>query len=221
MQDFERFFESLGLEHDVRFAAPDSDNSLYRRVLEKAWLDLPASVRRIHRDTSTRKWRGRARVTRGNNPVANLVGALFRFPRASADVGVTVEFCRTQGRETWIRNFDGRRFRSVQYQGNGKYEGLLCERFGPFTFGLGTVVENGRLRLPVRRWSILGAQLPLWLAPQSNAYEFDDDGTFRFHVDISLPLIGLVVRYEGYFDEELPLARMGGESSPACAGARA
>ena len=189
--------------------AGDPASSLYRRMLEKSWLDLPDSVRRMHGDTSTRKWRGRACVMRGTNPIAKLIGALFRFPRASTDVGVTVEFRRAHGRETWIRDFDGRRFSSVQYQGCGGYDGLLCERFGPFTFGLGTVVDNGRLRLPMRRWSLLGMRLPLWLAPRGDTFEFDDDGTFRFHVDIGLPLIGLLVRYEGYFDEELPVARVG------------
>ncbi len=211
MKDFDRYFESLGIEHGVRNEALAGDGSLYRRVLEDAWLTLPASVRRIHGDTATTKWQGRARVTRGNNLLAKLVGAIFRFPPASDGVDVTVEFRRRHGRETWIRNFAGRRFSSVQYQGHGPYEGLLCERFGPFTFGLATVVENGRLRLPVRRWSMLGLRLPLWLAPQSNTYEFEADGTFRFHVDISLPLIGLVVRYEGYFDREL--SGVQGESS--------
>jgi hypothetical protein len=178
-------------------------------VLGQAWPALPDSVRRMHSHASTRKWRGRARVTRGKNPLAKLLGALFRFPPASNDVGVTVEFQRANGRETWVRDFEGRRFSSVQYQGDGACEGLLCERFGPFTFGLGTVVENGRLCLPVRRWDLLRVRLPLWLAPQSNAYEFEDDGTFHFHVDISLPFIGLLVRYEGYFDEELPVAHFG------------
>lgn len=206
MKDFDRFFDSLGLEHDVRFNSANSANSLYQRVLGNAWLDLPDSVRRIHGDTSTRKWRGRARVTRASNTLAKLIGTLFRFPKAGDDIGVTVEFHRKSGRETWTRNFAGRRFSSVQYQGRGAYEGLLCERFGPFTFGLATVVENDRLRVPVRRWSMLGVRLPLWLAPRSNTYECEEDGTFQFYVDISLPLVGLVVRYEGYINEEVPVA---------------
>jgi hypothetical protein len=212
MKDFDHYLESLGIKSGVHEKARSSESSLYRRVLGNAWPGLPASVRRIHGDASSKKWRGRARVTRGDNVAARLVAALFRFPRSSEGVDVTVEFQRSLGRETWIRNFAGSRFSSAQYQGSGAYHGLLCERFGAFTFGLGTVVENGRLRLPVRRWSILGLRLPLWLAPQSNSYEFETDGTFRFHVDISLPLVGLVVRYEGFFDEEMPAANHVGET---------
>ena len=198
MHDFNRYFESLGIEHGTRHAAADATAVLYRRVLGSAWLDLPDTVRRAHDAASTGSWRGRARVTRGTGVLARLVGALFRFPRASDDVGVVVEFRRERGRETWIRNFGGRRFSSVQFEGRGAYEGLLCERFGPFTFGLATVIENGQLRLPVRRWCMLGLRLPLWLAPQSHAREFDEDGRFNFDVDISLPFIGPVVRYRGY-----------------------
>jgi len=206
MNDFNRYFESLGIEHGTRHVADDSATILYRRVLGAAWLKLPESIRRVHDGTSSGSWRGRARVTRGTSVLAGLVGGLFRFPRASDDVGVVVEFQREHGRETWIRNFAGRRFSSVQYEGRGAYEGLLCERFGPFTFGLATVIENGHLRLPVRRWSLLGLRLPLWLAPQSNAREFDVDGRFHFDVDISLPFIGQVARYQGYLAADQSIA---------------
>ncbi len=202
MSDFQYYFDNLGINQDVRYEAADSHSSLYRRVIGRAWLALPPSVRQLHGSTETRQWRGRAKVSRGTNVLARTIGAIFRFPKASDDVEVTVEFRRENGRETWIRNFAGRRFSSVQYQGVGAWDGLLCERFGPFTFGLATVVESGKLLVPIRRWSFLGLRLPLWLAPQSSTYECDDNGRFRFHVDIGLPLIGHVVRYEGYFDEE-------------------
>ena len=204
MHDFNRYFESLGIEHGTRHAAEDSTTVLYRRVLGSAWQELPETVRRIHDAAATVAWRGRARVTRGTGVLARLVGGLFRFPRASDDVSVVVEFRRDQGRETWVRDFAGRRFSSMQFEGRGAHEGLLCERFGPFTFGLATIVENGQLRLPVRRWSMLGLQLPLWLAPQSHAREFGENGRFHFDVDISLPMIGPVVRYQGYLAAPTP-----------------
>jgi hypothetical protein len=60
------------------------------------------------------------------------------------------------------------------------------------------VREEGRLRLVLRRWSAFGVALPLWLAPRSNSYESEQDGVFRFHVEISHPLCGLIVRYRGW-----------------------
>jgi hypothetical protein len=205
MKDFDNYFKALGIVHGVSYDAAGSKRSLYRRILGSAWLDLPASVLRIHDGTETQKWRGRAKVSRGDNLFARFIGSLFRFPPASDDVDVTVEFRRKDGRETWLRDFAGKRFSSVQWEGRGRYEGLLCERFGPFTFGLALVVDNGRLRVPIRRWSMLGIPLPRWLAPRSNTCEFDHGGTFRFHIDVRLPLIGQVVGYSGYIDEEVPL----------------
>ncbi len=55
-----------------------------------------------------------------------------------------------------------------------------------------------RLRLIVRRWSVFGIPLPLAFAPRGDAYEFAENGRFHFHVEIRLPLAGLVVAYRGW-----------------------
>ena len=62
------------------------------------------------------------------------------------------------------------------------------------------VVESGRLSLVLRRWSFLGLPLPMWLCPRSASYERVEDGRFRFHVEISHPLTGLIVRYRGWLE---------------------
>jgi hypothetical protein len=40
----------------------------------------------------------------------------------------------------------------------------------------------------------------MWLCPHSDSYEASDDGRFRFHVEISHPLMGLIVRYRGWLE---------------------
>jgi hypothetical protein len=40
--------------------------------------------------------------------------------------------------------------------------------------------------------------LPLFLAPGGETYEEERDGVFRFHVEITSPLTGLIVRYTGW-----------------------
>ena len=64
--------------------------------------------------------------------------------------------------------------------------------------GLALVVEEGRLRLVVRRWSFAGLPLPAAWAPRGEAYEFAADGRFNFHVEIAHPFTGLIVRYRGW-----------------------
>jgi hypothetical protein len=107
----------------------------------------------------------------------------------------------------------------------------MCERFGPFAFGIAlthipakrtpvrrqehasgkelracpdsegsghALGETDRLRLVVRRWSVFGIPLPSALAPFGSAFGSAADGRFQFHVEIRLPLIGLVVGYRGW-----------------------
>src|SRR5512144_1685301 len=87
---------------------------------------------------------------------------------------------------------------STQEEGRGSFDRLMCERFGPFAFGIALKREADRLRLVIRRWSVLGIRLPHALAPFGSAYESAEDGRFHFHVEIRLPVIGLIVGYRGW-----------------------
>ncbi len=62
------------------------------------------------------------------------------------------------------------------------------------------VSEDDRLKLVLRGWNILGLPLPMWLCPRSTSHESVEDGRFRFHVEISHPLTGLIVRYRGWLE---------------------
>jgi hypothetical protein len=104
---------------------------------------------------------------------------------------------RGQG-EIWRRSFAGRSFSSVQTEGKGRFDGLVVERFGPVAFGFALVLEGERLRLVLRRWRLFGIPLPLALAPRADAFEAASDGRFHFHVAISHPLTGPIVRYQGW-----------------------
>ena len=57
---------------------------------------------------------------------------------------------------------------------------------------------TGRLRLIVRRCSVFGIPLPLWLAPRGDSYEYAENGRFHFHVEIAHPFTGLIVGYRGW-----------------------
>ena len=116
---------------------------------------------------------------------------------------VRVHFKAVDGSEIWTRDFAGKRFSSRQFKGRGRWDGILCERFGPFVFAMALPVDGDRMNLVLRGWSAFGIPLPMFLCPRSNSYETVRDGYFRFHVEIKLPLIGLIVRYRGWLQ---PLA---------------
>jgi hypothetical protein len=99
-------------------------------------------------------------------------------------VPVQVSFEPTARGEVWTRTFGGKAFSSLHTEGRGLSERLLCERFGPLTFGLALVVDREKLLLVVRRWSFFGLPLPPGLAPGGLSYEYAADGRFCFHVEI-------------------------------------
>jgi hypothetical protein len=200
LAEYERVFARRAIRCGERSDELRGDVPLYRAILGDAWRALPQAVRDLHGSVTTSTVTGRATVQRGNGALANLVAALFRFPASAADVELKVTFKRERGVETWQREFGAHRLTSVQFSGVGRYQGLLCERFGPFTFGLALVLDHDKLRLVMRRWSVLGIPLPLRLAPRSDSFETDAQRRFELSVAIDLPLVGNVVRYSGWLE---------------------
>ncbi|UVK39593.1 DUF4166 domain-containing protein [Mesorhizobium sp. AR10] len=198
LRDYESLFASKAIYTGFRDESAGKDKPLYAALLGDAWQDLPEEIRAMH--DHARAAQGRASVERGRNILGRLMGWLVGFPKASADVPVRVRFEADRDGETWTRAFGEHSFSSRQFEGQGRSERLLCERFGPLVFAMALVAEERRLALVLRRWSILGLPLPMWLCPRSNSFEAVEDGRFRFHVEISHPLAGMIVRYRGWLE---------------------
>ena len=200
LDDYQTLFANRTIHTGTRDDAPDRALPLYARILGTAWETLPAAIRQMHDVGDAHTARGRASVERGGGALVRLAAAIIGFPKASADTSVSVQFTAAGGEETWARTFGEESFSSIQYAGRGRSQGLLCERFGPLTFAMALVAKNGCLSLVLRRWSAFGIPLPMWLCPRSNAWEETEAGRFRFHVEISHPLTGLIVRYKGWLE---------------------
>ena len=171
---------------------------LYRRLLGEAYQSLPAPLRAMHDLKESMTAAGFATVTRGQGLLARIAAALIGFPHAGENVALRVDFRSENGRERWTRSFAGRAFHSTQEQGRGRFEWLVCERFGLLCVGMALVLDEGRMRLIVRRWSMFGIPLPLSLAPGGDSYEYAENGRFHFHVEIGHPLTGPIVGYRGW-----------------------
>jgi hypothetical protein len=199
LEDYEALFAQRAIMTGVRESMPP-DAPLYRRLLGDAYGKLPTSLWRMHALKDTLAAEGVATVTRGQGLLARVAAAIVGFPQAGENVPVRVDFKVTNGVERWTRTFAGKSFHSTQEQGRGRNEWLVCERFGPLCAGMALVVEDGELRLVVRRWSLFGIPMPLFLAPRGDSYEYEADGRFHFHVEIGHPWTGLIVRYQGWLE---------------------
>jgi hypothetical protein len=201
LDDYEALFARWRIVTGRWQEAPAADRApLYQRMLGEAWNLLPQPIRVMHGVSSTLVADGRADIERGSGLLASLVARVMGFPPAGRDIPLTVVFRVDGGQEHWHRTFGKSSFSTVQSQGRGRFERLLRERFGPFSFGLALLSQDDRLWLVVRRWSFLGVPLPLAWAPRGDAYESAEDGRFNFHVEIGHPFLGLIVRYRGWLE---------------------
>ena len=195
LTDFEPSFAGLSIRQEVREAVEGS--ALYARIMGPRFTELAPSVVALHGVLSDAGAHGRAVVRRGRHPVARALAALLGLPAAGEHV-LHVGFSERHGVERWTRGFSGRRFKSEF----SEEDGCVVERFGPLRFRFDLVNEGGGLRMVLRGWSLARLLLPLAIAPRVSAREWEEAGLFRFDVSIALPLIGLVVHYQGWLDIE-------------------
>jgi hypothetical protein len=199
LADYEALFARRRITTGTRQAPqPGERVPLYRRILGDAYALMPQPLQVMHDLDGDLAADGISTVERGTSVLSRLAGWIIGFPPAGENVPVKVSFRVRDGREYWRRRFGDREFESVQEEGRGRSERLLCERFGPLTFAMAFVRDGECMRLVLRRWSVFGIPLPLALAPRSNSYEFAEDGRFRFHVEITHPLTGPIVTYRGW-----------------------
>jgi hypothetical protein len=197
LADYEALFARRTIYTGVRERLPERTACMYERILGQSWAQLAPEIRQLHSVTSVSSFAGRCTVDRGRNPLAWLIATLVGFPKAGADQNICVQLTADGGRERWVRTCGGRTFSSVQMPGRGRSEWLVRERFGPISVDMALVVGGQTLHYIVRRWTLFGISLPLFLGPRSTAAESVVEGQFSFDVAINHPFTGLIVRYRG------------------------
>lgn len=201
LQDYAPLFAGRAIVTGQR-ESPPPDTPLYRKILGDAWRELPPALQAMHDLRGEKRVAGLADVERGSGLLARLIAGIIGFPAAGRQIPVEVRFKPLAAGEQWTRLFAGRAFRSVQTEGRGRSQHLLSERFGAVTVGLATVIRDGQLHLVVRRWTLFGIPMPLWLAPHGAAFEHAANGVFNFDVEIRHPFCGMIVHYRGWLKED-------------------
>lgn len=171
--------------------------SLFLDLLGPQAAALPPRVRQLHALPMPVELRGRAQAQSARGLPARLCAFVAGLPRADGEVSVRVRFASpAAGVAVWTRVFGASTFRSRLRAVNGE----LHEQLGPV-----------RIRFRLRGdaegivWEPLGIDvlhipLPRMLLDGISARESERDGRYRFDVAAALPIIGLIVRYEGWLD---------------------
>ena len=175
----------------VKRAEVDTNDSPHLRALGAA---LPAGLQRFHADAERRTVSGQARVTTGGvfaRVLLRLHGLRLRDGKQPLDV----TFMHNDSGTIWDRRFGTGSFISrIEASGIG----FLVETFGPFTLRFRLTPDGDAVSWTLQRAEVFGLAIPSFLAPRISAREWlAADNAYAMSVVVALPLLGLVLRYEG------------------------
>lgn len=155
---------------------------------------LPAGLQRFHAYAERRTVSGQARVTTGGvfgRVVLRLLGLHLRDGTQPLDVTFTPDGSGM----IWDRRFGTGRFISLIEAGG---IGFLVETFGPFTLRFRLTPDGDAVSWTLQRAAVFGLGIPSFLAPRIAAREWlVADNAYAMSVAVVLPLLGLILRYEG------------------------
>lgn len=171
--------------------------SLFLDLLGPQAAVLPPRVRQLHALPMPAELRGRAQTQAARGLLARLCALVAGLPRADGDVAVCVRFVSpAAGVEVWTREFGASTFRSRLRAVNGE----LHEQLGPVRIRFRLRADVDGIIWEPLAIDLLRMPLPRMLLHGISARESERDGRYRFDVAAALPIIGLIVRYEGWLD---------------------
>jgi len=173
---------------------------LYPQLLGEAWWTLAEPVRRAHAVGEEK--RGCFRVRQGAGWLARRLAQWSRLPRPAVAADTQLRIIHEGTGQRWERHFSGEAFTTRQWAEEG---GRLVERFGAWELSFDLQVQEATLcyvqraaRLCLGAWRL---SLPRACSPVVAATEAGDGPTqVRVAVTVTLPLVGLLVAYDGHLD---------------------
>ena len=155
---------------------------------------LPAGLQRFHANAERRTVSGQARVTTGG-VFARVLLRLLGLHLRDGEQPLDVTFMPDGSGTIWDRRFGTGRFISRIEAGG---IGFLIESFGPYTLRFRLTPDGDAVSWTLQRAAVFGLAIPSFLAPRIAAREWlAADKAYAMSVVVALPLLGLVLRYEG------------------------
>jgi hypothetical protein len=171
--------------------------ALYPWLLGDSYGALPGIIRRMHAVNPRVEASGAGTVTHGTNWITRMMARALGFPAEGVDRPLAVSFLQGAGSETISRSYPDATLITHQRPAGPAGSGRLAEGFGPFQLVILLVPSYRGLDFDLQEVGLWGRNLPKWLQPRLSAREFVEADWYRFEVEISLPVLGRLIRYEG------------------------
>lgn len=174
--------------------------TLFQRLLGAEFFHLAPAIKALHGRRGEFRYAGTVNVRRGRGLPKALLARIARLPPAMEDAPIAIRFTADPEGEWWQR-----RFGVVSMQTRLRLrDGLLKERLGACTLDYRLVRVDKELAWTVERARIFGiVRLPAKLFDGVRCRESQDDaGRYCFFVEAKLPVLGLLIRYEGWLEPD-------------------
>ena len=168
--------------------------SLYRAVMGEVFDQLAEPVRQFHSLAGSHELHGWVEVHAPRSWAARLLAVCLGAPTRAASGPLRFELLAQQGVETWTRFFPNKTMQSVLKRDGTR----IMEKLGASRLSFELVEVAGALEMRLNGMHFWGIPCPHWLMPDITARESGEMGRLNFHVQASVPVIGLVVRYTGH-----------------------
>jgi hypothetical protein len=173
-----------------------SSPSMYRSVMGNAFNRLATSVQQFHSFEGRHEFQGEVQVAEPASVLAKLLAIFLGAPLKASQGPIHFELLAAPTTETWTRFFPGKAMRSTLTKSGNR----ITERLGASSLTFELMEVEGALEMRLDKLHFLGIPCPRWLAPKVTARETGGVNTLNFHIQASVPFIGLVASYTGYLN---------------------
>lgn len=169
---------------------------MYRSVMGDAFNRLATPVQQFHSFAGRHEFHGEVEVAEPASILAKLLAIFLGAPLKASQGPIRFELLAAPVTETWTRFFPGKTMRSTLMKSGNR----VTERLGSSRLTFALIEVAGALEMRLEKLYFLGIPCPSWLAPTVTARESGGVNTVIFHIQASVPVIGMVASYTGYLN---------------------
>jgi len=118
---------------------------------------------------------------------------LAKMPPRGLKQNVILTVERTETEEIWTRNFEGKIFRTSQFEKNG----YMIEKSGPVALKFNLTEKDGSIYFVQKQTLFFGLAAPQLFGLRTIANSIENENGWKVDVEVRSPLFGLMLCYKG------------------------